>query len=102
MLVSLTSSLELVRAIVGMSAIGIGTLIVFLVPSYLGRKRTYDNELGPFIRIEHVRSQRKYRQGFIFSNQVFMLLFKEANPRIPVCLHPAPHLARIIEMDWEM
>lgn len=102
MIVLLIFPLESVRAIVGMSAIGLGALVVFLIPSYLERKRTYNNELGPFIRLEHVRSGRKYRQGFVFSNQVFMQSFKEANPGVPVCLHTTPHLARILEMDWEM
>ena len=102
MIVLLIFSLELVRAIIGISAIGLGALVVFLIPSYLERKRTYNNELGPFIRLEHVRSGRKYRQGFVFSNQVFMQSFKEANSGVPVCLHPTPHLARISEMDWEI
>ncbi len=102
LIVCLTTPLGLVRAIVGMSAIGLGALIVFLVPSLLERKRTYNSELGPFIQLEHVRSGRKYRQGFVFSNQVFMRIFKEANPSVPVCIHPAPHLARISEMDWEI
>ena len=101
-IVLLIFPLESVRAIVGMSAIGIGALIVFLIPSYLERKRTYNNELGPFIRLEHVRSGRKYRQGFVFSNQKFMQSFKEANPGIPVCFHTTPHTARILEMDWQM
>ena len=102
LIVCLTSPLGLVRAIAGMSAMGFGVLIVFLIPALLERKRTYHNELGPFIRLEHVRSGRKYRQGFVFSNQEFMQSFKEANPGIPVCLHTTPHLARIIEMDWKM
>lgn len=101
-LVGLLSPLGVVRAIFGLSATGIGVLIVFLIPSYFDRKRTYSNELGTFIRLEQVRSGRKYRQGFIFSNQTFMQAFKEANPRIPVCLHPTPHLARILEMDWKV
>ncbi len=101
-IVCLTSPSGLIRAICGMSATGIGVLIVFLVPSYLERRRTYNNELGPFIRLELVRSGRKYRQGFVFSNQTFIQAFKEANPGIPVCLHTTPHLARIIEMDWEI
>ncbi|MCK4568489.1 MAG: hypothetical protein KAU48_14375 [Candidatus Thorarchaeota archaeon] len=102
LIVCLASPSGLVRAIVGMSATGLGVLIVFLVPALLERKRTYNDELGPFIRLEHVRSGRKYRQGFVFGNQTFMQAFKEANPGIPVCLHTTPHLARIIEMDWEM
>lgn len=100
MIVCLTSPLGLVRAIFGMSATGLGVLIIFLVPAYYDRKRIYNNELGPFIRIEHVRSRRKYRQGFVFSNQMFMQAFKESNPEVPVSLHPNPHLARIVELDW--
>lgn len=102
LVVGLTSPLGLVRAIFGISATGLGILIVCFLSLYLERKRTYNNELGPFIRLEYVRSRRKYRQGFVFSNQAFMQAFKEANPQIPVCLHPDPHLARILDMDWEM
>ncbi len=102
LIVCLTSPLGLVRAIAGMSAMGLGVLIVFLIPVVLERKRTYHNELGPFIRLEHVRSGRKYRQGFVFNNHAFMQAFKEVNPGFPVCLHIAPHLARISEMDWEI
>jgi len=97
----LLSPIGVIRAIFGLSATGIGVLIVFLMPSYLDRKRTYNIKLGPFVRLEQVRLSRRYHQGFVFSNQAFMQAFKEANPGIPVCLHPTPHLARILEMDWE-
>jgi len=102
LMVCLTFSLGLNRAIVGMSEIGFGALIVFLIPLYMERKQTYNNELEPFIRLENVRSGRKYRKGFVFSNRAFMQAFKEANPMIPVCLHTTPHLARIIELNWGM
>ena len=102
MIVGLLSPLGVVRVIFGMNAAALGVLIVFLIPSYFARKRIYNNELGPFIRLEHVRSRRRYRQGFVFSNQSFVQAFKEVNPSTPVCFHSSPHLARISEMDWQM
>jgi len=102
MSVFLIFPIGLERALIFMVLGGFTVLILILVPTFYDRKREFSNELAPFIRLEYVRSGRKYRQGFVFSNQTFLQAFKEANPKIPVCLHTAPHLARILEMDWEM
>ncbi len=102
MSVFLIFSIEWARALIFMVLGGLTVLILILVPTFYDRKREFSNELAPFIRFEHLRSRRKYRKGFVFSNRVFMQAFKEVNPGFPVCLHTAPHLARISEMDWEM
>lgn len=102
MIVFLIFPLGWERALFGMSAIGFTAMLLLLLPTYHNRKREYTNELAPFIRFEYLRSRRKYRQGFVFSNQAFMQAFKETNPGFPVCLHTKPHLARISEMNWEM